>query len=68
MSVFCESAALMVGLWWNAMTVFFVALSTIYGPISLDFQIGIALSATKWPLFLHQTPILPIRLHFLHSS
>jgi hypothetical protein len=53
MVIFCESVAVMVGLWWDAMIGFFVALSTIYCPISLDFQIEIALSATKWPLFLH---------------
>jgi hypothetical protein len=44
---FCESAAFIAGEWWNAMNVFFVALSTIYGPISLVFQIWIALSAIK---------------------
>jgi hypothetical protein len=53
MAVFCERAAFMLRLRRDAMIGFFVALSTIYCPISLGFQIGIALSATKWPLFLH---------------
>jgi hypothetical protein len=53
MSVFSASAAFIVGLWWNAMNVFFVALCAFYCSNSLDFQIWIALSAIKWPLFLH---------------